>query len=334
MMYKFNNFNRKLNFSDVMIQPNKSNINSRKFVNLTTEYKFKHSGRTWEGVPLICSNMDSISNDIMYNELSKYGIMSCLSKHITNFDTFFLERNTCMFSTGITNKDIKNVNELIDKHNPHFVCIDVANGYMDQLLYAIESFHNKHHSKNITLCVGNVITPERVEELVLNYGVDIVKLGIGSGGVCTTSTKTGIGCPQLSVILDCKEAAKNAGGYIISDGGIKVPGDISKAFAAGADFVMLGSILSGHIECDGEIIQKDNKLFMKFYGMSSRDSMIKHSGGVNDYRTDEGKTILVPYKGSVKDTVHDILGSLRSTCTYINAGSISEIYDNSRFYLI
>jgi GMP reductase len=334
MIFKFNTFQRKLKFSDVMIKPIKSNINSRKSVNLNVNYKFKHSGRTWEGVPLICSNMDSISNDRMYNELNNHGIMSCLNKHIDNFDTFFLDRNTYMFSTGITDKDIKKIDNLIDHYNPHFVCIDVANGYMDQLLYTIDNFHSKHHSKNITLCVGNVITPERVEELINNYGVDIVKLGIGSGGVCTTSTKTGIGCPQLSVILDSYEAAKNAGGYIISDGGIKVPGDIAKAFAAGADFVMLGSILSGHFECDGQIIQKEDGLYMKFYGMSSRDAMIKHFGSINSYRTDEGKTILVPIKGQVKDTISDIFGSLRSTCTYINADSISQIYENSTFIIV
>jgi len=325
---------RKYNFSDVMIVPKKSNINSRKFVKLQTNYKFKNSGRTWEGIPLICSNMDSISNDKMYNELSKYGIMSCLSKHINNFDNFYLDKNTYMFSTGITNNDILRINTLIDIHNPHFVCIDVANGYMDQLLYTIDTFHKKHHSKKITLCVGNVVTPERVEELILNHGVDIVKMGIGSGGVCTTSVKTGIGYPQLSVILDSCEAAKNAGGYIISDGGIKVPGDISKAFAAGADFVMLGSILSGHQECDGELIYQNGSHFMKFHGMSSRDAMIKHCGEVNNYRTDEGKTILVPYKGDVKHTINDIFGSLRSTCTYINAGDISEIYENSTFIVV
>lgn len=333
-MNKFRTFTPKINFKDVMIVPKKSNINSRNLVNLETTYNFKNSGKSWTGIPLMCSNMDSISNDRMYNELSKHGVMSCLNKHIDNFDTFKIEKHTFMLSTGITTKDNIRIDKLIEIYNPRFVCIDVANGYIDSLLKSIDSFHKAHHSKNITLCVGNVVTPERVEELINNFGVDIVKVGIGSGGVCTTTDKTGVGYPQLSALLDCKEAAENAGGYIISDGGIKSPSDIAKAFVAGADFVMLGSILSGHTECDGEIIYREDGSFMEFYGMSSTKAMNKHNGGVKNYRTGEGKCVLVPFKGPVRDTIQDIYGSLRSTCTYVNATSLDELYYKGDFILI
>lgn len=304
-------YTRKITFSDVMVVPKKLSINSRKYVNLNTQYSFKHSGAKWEGIPLICSNMDPISNDRMYNELSTHGIMSCLSKNITSFDTFFLEKDTYMLSTGITDKDIKRIDSLIDSINPKFVCIDLADGHFENLLYAIEHFHAKHHSRKITLCVGNVVIPELVSGLITNYGVDIVKIGICSGH----NIKSGIGYPQISAIIECKEAAKSAGGFIMSDGGIKVPGDIAKAFVAGADFVMLDSILAGHYECDGEIIQKDGRLFMKHI------------------ETGQEKPVMVPFKGHLNDTVKDILRSLMSTCTYINAESIYELYDNGGFIL-
>jgi len=296
-----------------MVVPKKININSRKYVNLNTQYSFKHSGAKWEGIPLICSNMDSISNDRMYNELGTHGIMSCLSKNIMSFDTFFLEKDTYMLSTGTTDKDIKRIDNLIDSLNPKFVCIDLADGYFDHLLYAIEDFHAKHNSKKITLCVGNVVTPELVSGLITNYGVDIIKTGICSGH----HIKSGTEYPQLSAIIECKEAAKSAGGFIMSDGGIKIPGDIAKAFVAGADFVMLDSILTGHYECDGEIIQRDGRLFMNHYCFDSKDE----------------KTVMVPFKGHVHDTVKDILRSLMSTCTYINADSIYELYENGGFIL-
>ena len=333
-MNKFTSPTRKLNFSDVMIVPHKSSINSRKLVNLETRYKFKHSTRTWKGVPLICSNMDSISNSCMYNELTKHNVMSCVSKHINDFNDFQIDRNTFMLSTGITNKDFFKANDIINRYEPHFVCVDVANGYIDDLLRFIDVFHKHHVSKRITLCVGNVVTPERVEELINEFGVDIVKVGIGSGGVCTTTTKTGVGYPQLSAVLECGEAAKMAGGYIISDGGIKIPSDIAKAFVAGADFVMCGSIFAGHYECEGTLISNENGKFMEFHGMSSNEAMEKHNGGVNNYRTGEGKYVLVPYKGHVSNTIHDIFGSLRSTGTYINSPNISVFSQYGKFILI
>jgi len=335
-MNKFVSPIRKLNFKDVMIVPKKTTLKSRKDVNLNVGYTFKNSNMSWSGVPLVCSNMDSISNYKMYNVLNEHAIMSCLNKHLEpyDYDLMYLEKNTFMPSMGIKESDFSRIDQIIDNYNPQFVCIDVANGYMDELLFAIDKFYEKYYKNNITLCVGNVVTPERVELLIKDFGVDIVKIGIGSGGVCTTSTKTGVGYPQLSSILECKEAANSAGGYIMSDGGIKDPGDIAKAFGAGADFVMLGSMLAAHLECDGKIILENGDVYMKFHGMSSSDAMKKHSGGVSDYLTAEGKTTLIKFKGPLKDTIKDILGSLRSTCTYVGAENLRDLYNNVEFIVI
>ncbi len=161
-----------------------------------------------------------------------------------------------------------------------------------------------------------------VEELLLS-GADIVKVGIGPGSVCTTRKKTGVGYPQLSAVMECADAAHGLGGWIISDGGCTVPGDLAKAFGAGADFVMLGGMLAGHDECGGTMIEKDGKKFFEFYGMSSATAMNKHAGSVAEYRASEGKTVLVPYKGTVNATVLDTLGGIRSACTYGKSSSIN-----------
>jgi GMP reductase len=179
-----------------------------------------------------------------------------------------------------------------------FICIDVANGYMQ--IFADFCAKVREAYPNITLIAGNVVSREVCEELIINGRVDIVKVGIGSGSVCTTRLQTGVGMPQLSAILDCSDAAHGVNGMIISDGGITVPGDIAKAFGAGADFVMCGSMFAGHDECDGKIIlDKRGNKFKIFYGMSSESAMNRHHGGVANYRAAEGKTVKVPYKGPV-----------------------------------
>jgi GMP reductase len=165
------------------------------------------------------------------------------------------------------------------------------------------------------------------EELILN-GADIVKVGIGPGSVCTTRIKTGVGYPQLSAIIECADAAHGLGGHIIADGGCTSSGDVAKAFGAGADFVMLGGMLAGHDEGGGELIRDAKTLepkFVKFYGMSSQAANEKHFGGLKDYRASEGREVLIPYKGSVSDTVQDILGGLRSTCTYVGASTLKQL---------
>jgi GMP reductase len=238
------------------------------------------------------------------------------------------DSNYFILSTGILDKDYRilynNIHVLKAKNiKVKFICIDVANGYMFKLI----DFCKKVRADfpNITLIAGNVVTREIVEELIISGCIDIIKVGIGSGAVCTTRLQTGVGLPQFSAVLECSDAAHGLNGMIVSDGGICHPGDVSKAIGGGADFVMVGSMLAGHDECPGEIVEEDGKKYKLFYGMSSETAMNKHHGGVAKYRSSEGKTVKVPYKGSVENTIQDILGGMRSTCTYIGASKLKDI---------
>ena len=323
----------KLDFKDVLFRPKRSTLSSRNEVQVEREFKFKHSGKSWTGVPIISSNMDTISSVEMYKELSKKKFLTCFHKYINIQDII----NVCnqgfdsqyfMLSTGITDKDFENIQsqvELLKENNieTHFICIDVANGYMFRLL----DFCKKMRARfpNITLIAGNVVTREIVEELIINGCVDIIKVGIGSGAVCTTRLQTGVGMPQFSAVLECSDAAHGLNAMIISDGGICYPGDVGKAFGGGADFVMVGSMLAGHTECPGDMIEENGKKYKLFYGMSSDTAMNKYHGGVASYRSSEGKTVKVPFKGPVENTLNNILGGVRSTCTYIGANRLKDI---------
>ena len=314
----------KLDFKDVLIRPKRSNLSSRSQVNLEREFYFKNSNQKWTGIPIIATNMDTIGTFEMYNELSKFKIITCFHKHYAIEDyPLNLNKEYYMISTGISNRDFDKLQLLVDKLDPKFICIDVANGYMFELTKFVKKVKNLYPNK--VLVCGNVVSREIVEELILNCGVDIVKVGIGSGSCCTTRLKSGVGMPQLSAVIECADASHGLNGFIISDGGAKVPGDLSKAYGGGADFVMLGSMLAGHDECAGELKVINGKKVKLFYGMSSSTAMDKYNGGVAKYRSSEGKTVTVDYKGKVEDTINDVLGGVRSTCTYIGAKRITDI---------
>jgi GMP reductase len=208
------------------------------------------------------------------------------------------------------------------------ICLDVANGYTElfvSFLKRVRAAFPKH-----TIIAGNVVTGEMCEELILS-GADIVKVGIGPGSVCTTRKLTGVGYPQLSAVVECADAAHGLGGLVVSDGGCTCPGDVAKAFGAGADFVMMGGMLAGHAEGGGEDVVIGGQHFRQFYGMSSEVAMEKYSGGVADYRASEGKSTHVPYRGPAKDTILQILGGIRSSCTYVGAKSLKEISKRTTF---
>jgi GMP reductase len=232
-------------------------------------------------------------------------------------------------STGTGPQDTKKLADIFKDHPQiRFICIDVANGYSEHFVNFVKQAR-KHYPDKVIIA-GNVVTGEMVEELLL-AGADIIKVGIGPGSVCTTRIKTGVGYPQLSAIIECADAAHGLGGQIISDGGCSSPGDVAKAFGAGADFVMLGGMLAGHDESGGAFLEKNGETFKQFYGMSSSTAMEKHIGGVANYRASEGKTVLVPYRGPVVDTLQDILGGLRSTCTYVGAQRLKELTKRTTF---
>lgn len=323
----------KLDFIDVLIRPKRSTLSTRSEVDVIKTVKFVNSKQTWEGVPIITSNMDTIGTFEMYNVLKNYKMITCLSKHyeIEDFPED-LDREYYMLSTGINEQEWKKLQGLVQHLNPKFVCVDVANGYMSKLVEFVKKLREAY--PNLVIACGNVVSREMVEELIINGGADIIKIGIGSGSVCTTRLQTGVGMPQLSAVMECSDAAHGINGSIISDGGITCPGDVSKALGAGADFVMLGSMLSGHEECAGELQEIDGKKYKLFYGMSSSTAMNKYSGGVAKYRSSEGKTVKIKYKGPVSETINDILGGVRSTCTYIGANRIKDVPKCTTFMMV
>ena len=313
----------KLDFRDVLIRPKRSTLGSRKEVDLTRKYKFKHSQREWTGVPIMASNMDGVGTIDMAKELFGHSMFTCLVKSYSEDDLFDLagmySANCFAISTGTSERDFQRLSRIINAYPEiKFICVDVANGYSEHFGDCIEEIRESWPDK--TIIAGNVVTADITQELVLR-GADIVKVGIGPGSVCTTRIQTGVGYPQLSAIIECADAAHGLGAHIIADGGCTCPGDVAKAFGAGADFVMLGGLLAGHDEGGGEV----NNGLVTFYGMSSDTAMDKHHGGVAEYRSSEGRTVQVKYKGAVKSTVLDLLGGLRSTCTYVGAPSLKQL---------
>jgi len=315
----------KLDFSDVLIRPKRSTLESRSEINIEREFKFPHSNQIWNGVPIIASNMDTVGTVKMYESLKDKNVLTCFHKFLDVNEYPKNDRNKYIISIGIRDEDFHKLEEIYNLYPEkcNLICVDIANGYIQKLVEFCQKV--RELIPHCILIAGNVVTREMVEELIINGKVDIVKVGIGSGSVCTTRLQTGVGMPQLSCILECADAAHGCGGHIISDGGITCPGDASKAFGAGADFVMLGSLLAGHEESGGDLINENNKLYKVFYGMSSDTAMNKYYGGVRNYRSSEGKTVKIEYKGPVINTINDLLGGIRSTCTYVNAKNLKDL---------
>ncbi|SIS74140.1 GMP reductase [Kaistella chaponensis] len=326
----------KLGFKDVMIRPKRSTLKSRSQVSLERNFNFVNSKKQWSGVPIIAANMDTVGTFEMAIALSKDKIITAVHKHYTleEWTAFLANQPYSIYdyialSTGIGIGDEEKIQQIVNAHPKiNFLCIDVANGYSEHFVDFVKKMRGFFPDK--TIIAGNVVTGEMVEELIL-AGADVIKVGIGPGSVCTTRIKTGVGYPQLSAIIECADAAHGLGGHIISDGGCKIPGDIAKAFGGGADFVMLGGMFAGHDESGGEIVEENGKKYRLFYGMSSQTAMDKHSGGIAEYRASEGKTVKVSYKGAVAETVKDILGGVRSTCTYVGAAQLRELSKRTTF---
>ncbi len=326
----------KLDFKDVLIRPKRSTLRSRKDVDITRDFTFKWSKRKYSGVPIIAANMDGVGTMSMAKSFIslKTGMSVALHKHyaLPELIKFFDENDTksAWYSIGMVEADQEKLKEFI-KQRPgkvEKICLDVANGYSEHFVDFVK--RTRDMLPDITIMAGNVVTGEMVEELTL-AGVDIVKVGIGPGSVCTTRKMTGVGYPQLSAIIECADAAHGLGGLICADGGCTVPGDLAKAFGAGADFIMLGGMLAGHDQSEMKIIKEGGQKYLIFYGMSSSTAMTKHKGGVAEYRASEGKTVKIPYRGDVETTLQDILGGVRSACTYVGAKRLKEISRRTTF---
>ena len=322
-------YGEKLDFNNVLIRPKRSTLYSRSEVDLKRKFTFKNSKLNWNGIPIIAANMDSTGTFEVYNILSKFNIITALHKFYSleeiknNYESCKMNPDLFMISTGIGNESLNRLKNIFKEINCNWICIDIANGYISNLIEFCKEVRETFPNKNIV--AGNVVTREIVEELILNGKVDIVKIGIGPGAACTTRLKTGVGMPQLSAIIECADAAHGVGGHIIGDGGITCPGDMAKGFGAGADFIMGGSLFAGHDENPGDIIEENGIKYKTFYGMSSKFAMEKHYGKMSEYRSSEGRNLKIKYKGSLEKTVMDYLGGLRSTCTYINARSMKEM---------
>ena len=332
----------RLDFKDVLIKPKRSNLTSRSEVNVEREFVFKHSLHKWKGVPIMVANMDTTGTFKMAAAVYQHKLFTCIHKYysldewLSFRDAVSLAGDTdesifdyIAVSSGSKEEDLEKLQAIL-KEIPqiNFICLDVANGYTEHFVSFVTRVRLLYPSK--VIIAGSVVTREMTEELLLK-GADIIKVGIGPGSVCTTRKKTGVGYPQLSALIECADAAHGLNGHILCDGGCAVPGDFGKAFGAGSDFIMSGGMFSGHEESGGELVEKDGKQFKEFYGMSSSTAMEKHSGGVAKYRTSEGKKVLIPYKGPVENTILDILGGIRSTCTYVGANQLKHLSKRTTF---
>jgi GMP reductase len=291
-------------------------------------YKFKYSNNEWSGIPIMAANMDGIGELGIAESLSEFGMITSLTKQhdvkkIKQYKKIKKIYQNIALSIGIKKEDFDRLDKVLKEFNfIKFICIDVANGYSEHFSKFVKSIREKYPTK--TIIAGNVVTADMAQELVLS-GADIVKVGIGPGSVCTTRLQTGVGYPQLSAVMECADAAHGLGAHIIADGGCTCPGDVAKGFGAGADFVMLGGMFAGHDEGKGKIIKTNGKKYIEFYGSSSTIANKKHYGGLSDYRSSEGRTVRVKYRGKIRDTILNILGGIRSSCTYVGAPSLKQL---------
>ena len=329
----------KLDFDDVLIRPKRSTLSSRRLVDLNRKFTFRHSEDVWEGIPVIAANMDTTGTFEIADSLKKEKMLTAIHKFYSLDDwakaikSNQIELEHCAVTFGVEEAEsAEEFFNFLKKNNldkPKFICLDVANGYTELFLDLVKRIRENF---NNPLIAGNVVTGEMTEALIL-AGADIVKIGIGPGSVCTTRTVTGVGYPQLSAIIECADAAHGLRGHVISDGGCSTPGDVAKAFGAGADFVMLGGMFAGHEESGGELIEKDGKKYKQFYGMSSDTAMERYYGDIKNYRASEGETISLEYKGPIDKTTQQILGGLRSAATYVGAKDIKNLPKCTTFIL-
>ena len=318
----------KLTFDDVLIRPKRSTLVSRSDVNLVREFTFRHTEETWDGVPIVAANMDTTGLFSIAEILQGHKMLTCTQKFYSTreFSEAWedgVDPEFIAVTCGSTDESFELLKRKMSTNRGlKMICIDVANGYREVFLNFVKKVREAFPEKIII--AGNVATREMTEALIL-AGADIVKVGIGPGSVCTTRKVAGVGYPQLSAISECADAAHGLNGHVMSDGGCSSPGDVAKAFAAGADFVMLGGMLAGHDESGGEMVEDSEGAYKSFYGMSSAKAMETHYGEIADHRAPEGKEVRVPYRGPLEVTVQSILGGLRSACSYVGARRIKDL---------
>lgn len=325
---------RKLDFDDVLIRPKRSGLKSRAEVEVVRTFKLPHAKVEITGVPVIGANMDSVGTFGMAKALGQHGLFTCLHKYysIEELKAAKIDAAHTFITFGIEDMGkLDAVMAALAGDGVNKICLDVANGYTETFVEFIRTVRAHHPDKIIM--AGNVATADMTEALIL-AGADIVKVGIGPGSACMTRAMTGVGFPQLSSVIECADAAHGLGGLMCADGGCKMPGDVAKAFGAGADFVMLGGMLAGHRESlsDEQIKAVDGgETMVEYYGMSSEVAMKKYSGGVAKHRASEGRVVRIEYRGPVERTLQDILGGIRSACTYVGAPTLKQLSKRTTF---
>ena len=354
-----------LDFSDVLIKPRRSSIDSRSKVDITRVYKFKWCPYPITGTGIMQANMGTIGNFAVSRKMLENGLFACLHKYhsVEDLISFYDELvnpkdvkhwspipvwHRCLLGIGLRDDGIEKLRAINKALGIQVgVKFDVPNGYIPQVKEKIIELRKEF--PEMFIMVGNVVTGDITEDLILS-GADCVAVGIGPGGQCLTREQTGCGRPQLSAIIECADAAHQVGGMVCGDGGITCPGDLGKAFGAGADFIMIGSMFAGTDEADGELITKhiisneydiehdcpclEEKKFKQFYGMSSTLAQEKFGNGKPSYRASEGRVTLIPYVGPVDDVIEELLGGLRSTMTYLGAWKLKNIPKQCVFYKV
>ena len=292
------------------------------------DFSFKHTDGTWSGVLSLQPTWTRLGF-LVANVLQDHGMLTCLQKFysVKELQQAWedgVDPKNIAVTCGSTDESLQLLKRKMATHaDLQMICIDVANGYREVFLEFVKVVRREFPDKIII--AGNVATNEMTEALIL-AGADIVKVGIGPGSVCTTRKVAGVGYPQLSAIAECADAAHGLGGHVMADGGCNSPGDIAKAFAAGADFVMLGGMFAGHDESGGDLVKSDDgRMFKSFHGMSSSTAMERHYGEIAKHRAPEGKAVSVPYRGPLSKTVQSILGGVRSSCSYVGARRIKDL---------
>lgn len=326
----------KLDFDDVLIRPKRSEAPSRASVELEREYTFLNGGGTWRGIPIVAANMDTVGTFAMARAIGP-PMLTCLHKYypedaLVDFFRDEARASSAFFTLGLKDDEFDKLVAVKKRADVRMACVDAANGYTKYFVERVKRIRDTF--PGMTIMAGNVATGDMVQELLISGAADIVKIGIGPGSVCTTRRTTGVGYPQLSAIIECADAAHGLRGLVCADGGCRYPGDVVKAFAAGADFVMLGGMLAGHDECEGDWVEEDGRrVALTFYGMSSQEALDKYAGGRRDYRACEGRAVSVPYKGPVLETMQEITGGIRSACAYVGATRLKDLSKCTTFVI-
>ena len=316
----------KLNYDDVLLKPKRSTLSSRRYVDMTRTFTFRNSKESYTCCPIVASNMDGVGTFSMAKVLQDYKMMTVITKSTTPEqwkqavgDGIKLKYLSVCTGAKRNTKDNDTMHNVLKNYpDVKFITIDVANGYHEHFVDFVKQTRDEYPDK--TIIAGNVVTAEMTEQLILS-GADIVKVGIGPGSVCTTRIMTGVGVPQFSAVVECADAANGVGGHIMADGGCVEPGDVAKALGGGAHFVMLGGMLAGHNESELPVVDGERE----FYGSSSDRAREVHGKSKAGYRGNEGRAITIPDRGPVKETVEDMLGGVRSACTYIGARRLKDM---------